>query len=448
MTTSRPLWAAAIVLAAAAVLSAQFLPGPGSPIATELGPVSVAVGDFNGDGLPDLAVVNSSNNTVTVLLGSANGGFTAAGSPVSVSAGSASVAAWNSSGLAVANAMGNTVSVLESSANGSAFPAVAGSPFAVGSKPAFAAVADFNGDGVSDLAIANSGDNTVTMLLGVATGGFAAAVGSPFAVGSKPVSIAVADFNADYVPDLAIVNSGNNTVTVLLGNGTGGFTAAAGCPFAVGPAPVSLAVADFNKDGKNDLAIANSGDNTVTVLLGTGMGGFTEAAGSPFAVGKAPASIAAVDFNGDNIPDLAIANSGDNTVTVLLGGGAGGFAAAPYSPQTVGRKPEFVAVAGFNGDGKPDLAIANSGDDTVRVLLNSYLATVPTPEMVSAASGTAPVSAGSIVSIYGGNFANCVTSATTLPPPRELGGVSANFKVVNILSTPVFSGAMPLFDIE
>jgi hypothetical protein len=184
-------------------------------------------------------------------------------------------------------------------------------------------------------------------------------------------------------------------------------------------------VADFNKDGKNDLAIANSGDNTVTVLLGTGMGGFTEAAGSPFAVGKAPASIAAVDFNGDNIPDLAIANSGDNTVTVLLGGGAGGFAAAPYSPQTVGRKPEFVAVAGFNEDGKPDLAIANS-----------------------AASGTAPVSAGSIVSIYGGNFANCVTSATTLPPPRELGGVSANFKVVNILSTPVFSGAMPLFDIE
>jgi uncharacterized protein YcsI (UPF0317 family) len=368
----------------------------------------VAVGDFNGDGLPDLAVVNSSNNTVTVLLGSANGGFTAAGSPVSVGAGPASVAAWNSSGLAVANAMGNTVSVLESSANGSAFPAVAGSPFAVGSKPAFVAVADFNGDGVSDLAIANSGDNTVTMLLGVATGGFAAAAGSPFAVGSKPVSIAVADFNADYVPDLAIVNSGDNTVTVLLGNGTGGFTAAASSPFAVGSAPVSLAVADFNKDGKNDLAIANSGDNTVTVLLGTGMGGFTEAAGSPFAVGKAPASIAAVDFNGDNITDLAIANSGDNTVTVLLGG----FAAAPYSPLAVGTRPEFVALADFNGDGKPDLAIANSGDDTVTVLLNSYLATVPTPEMVSAASGTAPVSAGSIVSIYGGNFANCVTTAT------------------------------------
>ena len=117
----------------------------------------------------------------------------------------------------------------------------------------------------------------------------------------------------------------------------------------------------------------------MTVLLGNGMGGFTAAAGSPFAVGKAPASVAAVDFNGDNIPDLAIANSGDNTVTVLLGADAGGFAAAPYSPLAVGTRPEFVAVADFNGDGKPDMAIANSGDNTVTVLLNDYLAGVPTP---------------------------------------------------------------------
>jgi len=443
MKTPKLLWAAAILMATSAGLSAQFAPGPQSPITTGLGPVSVAVGDFNGDGVPDLVVANSTDNTVTVLLGSGKGGF-AAGSPVSVGAGPASVAAWNSSGLAVANLLDNTVSVLESNASGSAFTAVVESPVVVGSRPAFVAMSDFNNDGVTDLAIANSGDNTVTVLLGVATGGFAAAAGSPFAVGSKPVSIAVADFNGDFVPDLAIVNTGDNTVTVLLGNGKGGFTAVPDSSFAVGSAPVSVAAADFNKDGKNDLAIANSGDNSVTVLLGTGTGGFAAAAGSPFAVGKAPSSVVAVDFNGDSIPDLAIANSGDNTVTVLLGSGTGGFAPAAYSPLAVGTKPESVAVADFNGDGKPDMAIANSGDNSVTVLLNTYLAGVPTPQMVSAATGTAPVSAGQIVAIYGANFANGATSATTVPP-TELGGVSANFTIANILGSPIFSGAMPLF---
>ena len=445
MTPPKPLSVAVILMAASAGLSAQFVPGPGSPIATGSGPVSIAVVGFNGPGQWGLAVANAGGNTVTLLSGNANGGFAVAGSPVSVGAVPASVAAWYSGYLAVANATDNTVSVLESSAAGAAFTAVAGSPFAVGSRPVFVAVTDFNNDGLTDLAIANSGDNTVTVLLGAANGGFVAAAGSPFPVGSKPVSIALADFNGDYVPDMAILNAGDNTVAVLLGNGTGGFTAALGSPFAVGSAPVSVAAADFNRDGKTDLAIANSGDNTVTILLGTGMGGFSAAAGNPLAVGKSPVSIAAADFNGDGILDLAIANSGDNTVTVLLGAGAGGFAAAPYSPLAVGKKPEFVAVADFNGDGQPDMAIANSGDNTLTVLLNSYLAGVPAPQMVSAASGTAPVSAGSIVSIYGGNFANGAASATTLPLPAELDGVSVNFKLVNIIGMPLFSSAMPLF---
>lgn len=271
-------------MAMPAGLSAQFVPQPGSPIATGLVPVSVAVGDFNGDGPPDLAVVNSGDNTVKVLLGDGHGGFATAGSAVSVGAGPASVAVWNFSGLAVANAMDNTVSVLQSNASGSSFTAVAGSPFVVGSRPAFVAVSYLNNDGVPDLAIANSGDNTVTVLLGAAEGGFAAAPGSPFAVGSKPVFIAVADFNNDGVEDLAISNAGDDTVTVLLGVAKGGFAEAAGSPFAVGSKPVSIVVADFKNSGGQDLAIANSGDDSVTVLLGNGTGGFAAAAGSPFAV--------------------------------------------------------------------------------------------------------------------------------------------------------------------
>src|SRR5271157_1234108 len=158
---------------------------------------------------------------------------------------------------------------------------------------------------------------------------FTPAPGSPFAAGSYPASVAVADFNGDGRLDLAVANEGSHNVTVLLGNGTGGFTAAPGSPFPAGSSPISVAVGDFNGDGKPDLAIANEGGNNVTVLLGNGTGGFTAAPGSPFPVGTQPESVAVGDFNGDGKPDLAIANARSNTVTVLLGNGTGGFTAAP-----------------------------------------------------------------------------------------------------------------------
>jgi hypothetical protein len=110
--------------------------------------------------------------------------------------------------------------------------------------------------------------------------------------------VAEGDFNGDGKLDLAIVNAASNTVTVLLGNGTGGFTAAPGSPFPVGTGPQFVVVGDFNEDGKPDLAIANSFGNNVTVLLGNGAGGFTAAPGSPFPAGAVPSSLAVGDFNG------------------------------------------------------------------------------------------------------------------------------------------------------
>jgi hypothetical protein len=104
----------------------------------------------------------------------------------------------------------------------------------------------------------------------------------------------------------------------------------------VGNSPYALAIGDFNGDGKPDLAIANSGDNTVTVLFGNGSGGFTAAAGSPFVVGAHPTSIAVGDFNGDGNLDLVTANAFDNTVTVLLGNGSGGLAPPPAHPLRPG----------------------------------------------------------------------------------------------------------------
>ena len=258
-----------------------------------------------------------------------------------------------------------TVSILLalSAAASAQFTPAPGNPFLVGLAPVSVAVGDFNGDGNADLAIANKNDFTVTVLLGNGKGGFTAAPGSPLSVGAEPESVAVGDFNADGKPDLAIANSGGNTVTVLLGAGAGEFTVAPGSPYPVGTDPVSVAVGDFNGDGRPDLAIANKNSNNVTVLLGTGAGEFAAAPDSPFPVGTDPVSVAVGDFNGDGKPDLAITNwnaGAGTTVTVLLGNGSGGVSPASGSPFAAGTAPLTVVTGDFNGDGILDLAVGHS----------------------------------------------------------------------------------------
>jgi uncharacterized protein (TIGR03437 family) len=367
-----------------------------SPFAVGAAPQSIAVGDFNGDGNPDIVAANSVDNTVTVLLSNlsnAAGGFTPApGSPfaVGVSPHSVAVADFNLDGnldIVTANSGGSTVTVLLGNGVGG-FTAAAGSPFAVGTNPQSVAVADFNGDGKPDIVTANNGSNDVTVLLGIlsnAAGGFAPAAGSPFPVGLFPEAVAVGDFNGDGKPDLVTANSGNSTARILLGNGSGGFTG--GSAFPVGSFPQSAAVADLNGDGKPDIVMANSGSNTITVLLGSGSGAFTPAAGSPFAVGPSPQSVAVVDINGDGKPDIVTANAVGNTVTVLLGNGSGGFTAAAGSPFAAGATPISVAAADFNGDGRADIAIANIGAGAVTVLLG----------MQAVSSSTLSTTAGSTI---------------------------------------------------
>ncbi len=245
------------------------------------------------------------------------------------------------------------------------------SPFPVGSSPRAVAVADLNLDGKLDIVTANLNGNNVTVLLGNGSGGFAAALGSPFAVGTNPQAVAVADFNGDGVPDIVTANL-NGTVTVLLGNGAGGFKAAQGSPFSVGTNPAIRGKSGtFNGDGKLDIVTANAGDNTITVLLGDGSGGFTAATGSPFAVGAQPVAVAVGDLNGDGKLDVVTANNGDNTITVLLGDGSGGFDMATATPFAVGANPAWLAVADLNGDGELDIVTANAGDNTVTELLGN-----------------------------------------------------------------------------
>ncbi|TLY46615.1 MAG: VCBS repeat-containing protein [Nitrospirae bacterium] len=352
---------------------------PAQTLEAGITPRSVAAGDFNSDGKPDLAVANSGSTTVSVLLGNGDGtfqakrDFAAGGEPWSVGVGD-----FNSDGkldLAVANTAANTVSVLLGNGDGT-FPAA---PFyGVGSNPQSIAMGDFNSDGKRDLAVANAGSNTVSILLGNGDGTFQAA--QAFAAGSGPVSVVARDFNGDGNLDLAVADYGSNndssnatvdtTVSVLLGNGDGTFQAAR--TFEAGSGPYALAVGDFNRDGKLDLAVADLGPSTqragtVSVLLGNGDGTFQVA--RTFAVGNTIWSVAVGDFNGDGKLDLAVPDGGANSVSVLLGNGDGTFQATQSFP--VGTSPVYVAVGDFNGDRVQDLAVANYFDFTVSVLLGN-----------------------------------------------------------------------------
>src|SRR5256886_2783678 len=235
-------------------------------------PASVAAGDFNRDGVLDLATANYGSNNVSVLLGNGDGTFQAAQTYATA-----------------------------------------------GFNPEFVAVGDVNLDGRQDLAVAQSGStpSLVSVLLGNGDGSFQPA--RIFATGQGSLSVAIGDVNGDGRPALAVADFRPTDVSVLLGNGDGTFQAPRN--FATGTVPLSMAVGDVNSDGQADLAVANfdfniRGPNTVSVLLGNGDGTFQAA--QAFSVGTNPASVAMGDFNGDVRQDLAVGNFNSDNVSVLI----------------------------------------------------------------------------------------------------------------------------------
>jgi FG-GAP-like repeat len=260
--------------------------------------------------------------------------------------------------LAALIAPAGLVSVLLVGAAGAADPSYTPSALLpVGRTPISFADADVNGDGKRDFAVANLGSDDVTILLGNGSGGFGAASGSPVPVGDGPIAIETADLNGDGKADLAVANGSSNDVTVLLGNGAGGFGAAPGSPVSLGGNPADVAAADLNGDGHVDLALSVWQENwRVAILLGDGAGGFASA-GSPIEVGVrfGTVIIALADMNADGRRDLTVARSESRLLTILLGDGTGRFGA----PRTVaaGSGPSSLGVADLNRDGNVDLAV-------------------------------------------------------------------------------------------
>ena len=353
--------------------------GPRGP-----GARGLARADFNGDGKPDLVTLTFGN--VTIMPGDGAGGF---GPPANFPWTGSSlytpvVADFNRDGKLDVAGLGPSGSYLVLQGDGAgALGAPITSTFASGDVSVLD-VGDFNGDGNPDLLTLQSqvGPNAagnVRVLLGDGAGRFSAPQTTSVSTTYNPKTVGIADFNADGKPDLAV--PGGPGFSVLRGDGAGGFGQIV--HYATANA-TSVAVSDFNGDGKPDLAlISEETGGRLSVVLGDGQGGFGQA--SHFAVGYFPRDVTTADFNGDGRADVAVANvrrasqsSAPSVVSVLLGDGAGGF--SPAAHFNTDRTPDRLVAGDLNGDGRADIATANETVNNLSVLLNTCGAVSdPTP---------------------------------------------------------------------
>jgi hypothetical protein len=344
-------------------------------------PNFVATGDFNGDTFADIAVVNNRNERVSILLGDGAGNFpkpSGSSAYYSFAVGSsptgAAVGDFNNDmhpDIAVVNFRGDSVSIHLGDGAGTFTKTDCTASTAncgAGNGPFFIAAGHFNSDSNLDLAVANHTSGNVSILMGNGDGTFDPAVN--IAVGSQPVSIAVEDFDNDGNLDLALTNFAGRSVSILLGDGLGAFTLEncnvdrQKCP--VSGQPVSIVTGDFNGDGKPDLATANESGKNVSVLLGTENRADLFPNRKNFSLGnRIPVSLTTADFNGDGALDLAAAHFPGDRLSVLSGNGDGTF--GHRKAFSVVRGQFAVATDDFDGNGQPDLAVANG---KLSVLIN------------------------------------------------------------------------------
>jgi len=299
-----------------------------------------AVADFNGDGMPDVAVVNMYDDNVSVLM---------------------STTASGSTSLSFADQQ----------------------PFYTGYGPQAVSAADLNGDGKPDLIVGNCSDNTVAVFMnttvqGSTTASFADPVELQGANG--PCAMTVVDVNGDGLPDIVTADLGDNAVAVFLNTTPQGASVpsfAAAQSFAVGSSPWSIVAADINGDGKLDIAVVNLDDSTMSVLINTTAAGDTTPSflsQQVFPGGNGPQAIAAGDLNGDGKPDMAVAGYGDTLAYVLINTTVTGSSIASFATaQTFdyGSSTYSVSIADVNGDGTPDIVIADAATGGAYVWVNS-----------------------------------------------------------------------------
>ena len=383
--------------------------------------IVLAVGDFNKDGHPDLAMLNSS--ALFVLLSNGNGTFQSPSS-FDVTTGQPTaptnilVGDFNNDGnmdiaIGYAPGAGTSLQILLGNGNGTFQSPLVNVPTVT---PSLLAIGDVNKDGNADLLVANASTNTVDVLLGSGNATFSPA-GALVVQG--PAAGVVVDLNNDGNPDLAVTGTTNNDVTVFRGLGNGRFVGQT--PVAAGTNPVSIVSGDFNGDGNSDLAVANLGGNSITVFLGNGT--TVLPAGSNYAF-TAPFVVTTGDINGDGITDLVVTGNppaGNGTVGILQGNANGTFqGASTFNLRTANTG---IVVSEFNGDGRSDLAVGI--DDTG--IADVFLQLLPTSTTLA-------------VSTSSSTQGKPVTLTATVTPAGVTGTVTFSAASVPIATVPLAGG--------
>lgn len=417
---------------------------PVTPV-TGIGPngyQSLAAADFNGDGIPDLVYVTDELlPALSILTGSGSGTFQpayrytpASGVPVSAIAADFNRDGISDAALAVTGPP-DRVEILLGKGDGTLAPSldisVPHGVFALAS-------ADFNGDGNPDLAVLISSENgadaeEVVILLGDGRGDFT--LKGTWPAGPLANALIIADLNGDGKPDIAVANTdsqsdSNGHVSLLLGKGDGTFTAGKSIPLspALGVGPFSIVTADFNRDGILDLAVGlqtygGSAAGTA-VLLGAGDATFQPPAFYP----NTATQLFAADMNGDGLPDLVLAGGPPGSInaaggSVLLSNGDGTFQTVPFPFVPV------AVVADFNRDGHPDVASATPLSSLgIAAYLNTTATAAPVRIASAAAGVPPPLAPGSLATVYGTNLASGTASAAGTDFPTSLAGAGVSVR--------------------
>lgn len=357
----------------------QILPGDGlgnfswNTTTLAAGVSAVATTDFNNDGKLDLAVLSTGGASVSIYQGKGNGLFKPALSPTLITANNPTALAVGdldgdgNQDIVVAQASTKTVGIFFGKGpDGSGNASFTGrQDNSVGSAPEAVVIGDFNGDGVNDIAVANTGDSTVSIILGLGSRNYASKVN--YGTGTAPVAMLAADFNGDGILDLATVNLSDNSVSILLGNGGNNRgTFQTHIDYPVGNGPTSIVAGDFyqHNNGTLDLAILNATDASISILRGAGNGTFIKE--SPIAIGGTPSGFVTGDFNGDGILDFAVTNGSSFGYSILLGTGSGHFGTVTAVSSGTNLL-QTALLSDWNSDGKLDIGFLDTTNNVIEI---------------------------------------------------------------------------------
>ena len=335
---------------------------------------SFASGDFDEDKRMDLAVVDSTGHTVAILLGNGDGTFqpvTTFGFDHLSSARSIVVDDFNRdyhSDIAVTDIDSNSVFVFLGYGNGTFAKPISHDGKADSSLNAILAC-DLDNDNQRDIVLANSATDDISVLMGHYRMTYQNSTVYSTGSASQPIFIVIGNLNRDNRTDMVVVNSGTKELEIYLGSDQEIFKHTA--TYAMSASPRHAVVGDVNNDSHLDIVVAGYLGNSIVIFIGDGNGSFTPSVSQPTGSGSWPSAVAVGHFNGDDWLDIVVANENTGTIGLHLGFELANFDEETTYPLSHGLSPRDVATGDFNKDSYLDIAIANSGDDTVGVLLGS-----------------------------------------------------------------------------